>query len=311
MNKQICPDCGQEKEIGTRTGICKQCSARKSNAKYHKRPYVKLIDIDPSKRNKIRKTTKEEVKEERKEIKQSSNELYSEEIKEIVSKDIDYILKCNKINLPKNMNFGIAFEILNNTLKGISGITEYLKAEEEFNKLENDYRHSFESSKTKEEMEYWNQIYKCFLDKRREIKNVVSEFESGGYIFKKLSENKEFVKEFDEAYDVYKKIHDMNEKGQFRQKSESLIVKNSNSCIGKRSDTNYLGLSKYNVIIKPVTPNQQVFSRFTYAKTEKEAINNVLDFIKSIDYKISFKNPDGITVIKITNDSYEDSKEYL
>lgn len=208
------------------------------------------------------------------------------------------------------MMFDTAIEVLYNAIKGVNGISEYLKAEDMFNKLERDYKHCYENAKTQEKINFWGQAYKCLLDKRREIKVVISEYESGGFIFERMSKDKAFMEEFEQVYEVFKKIHEMNEKELYRQESDSQLVKNEDFCVGKKSETNRFGLSKYNVHIKSVNPKQESFSRCVYAKDEKGAIQEVLDFIKAINYKIPFKNPEGITVIKITDD-FEDSKEYL
>lgn len=308
MNKQICPDCGQEAEIGIRTGICKKCSARKANAKYQNKPYIKLIDSE----NKIvrRKTETKIVKEMEEE--NLETKLYSKEIEEAVDKDIDINLKARKVNLPKNMSFGIVFEIVYNVIHGIDNISEYLKAEDVFNKLENDYRHGYENAKTMEEFNYWSKLYRCLLDKRREIKNVVSEYEAGGYIFKELSNNKEFVDSFDKAYGTYKQVHEMNEKGQYRQRSESQIVKNSDFCIGKKNETTYLGQFKYLVLFKPVQQNIEPFRTIVYAKDEKDAIEQADKNKEKTNWKFPVKRPNGIEIIKLTSDYYDsEEKEYL
>ena len=268
MSKQICPDCGQEKELGVRTGICKQCSARKANAKYQNKPYIKIINSKNKRNPRKIKIVKDKKEDENVEFK-----LYSKKIEEEVQKDIDLNLKAKKVNLPKNMSFGIAFEVIYNAIHGIEGISEYIKAEDVFNKLENDYRHGYENAKTAESFDYWSKLYKCLLDKRRDIKTVISEYEAGGYIFKELADNKEFVKGFDSAYNTYKMVHEMNEKGQYRQRSESQIVKNSEFCIGKKTETTYSGLFKYLVLFKPIQPsNIEPFKTIVYAKDEKDAI---------------------------------------
>lgn len=318
---EICPDCGELKELGVRTGICRQCSVRKSNCAHRNVPYVALVDEDEiglkraSTRRKggsVTKTNKVKTNIEKSEIKGDSKELYSKETKKKVIDDITYNFKVNKIELPKNMNFDTAFKVLSCVLSGIANISEYLKAEDILNKLERDYKHLYESSKTKEEMISNSEIYKCFLDERRDVKTVISEYEAGGYIFKELADNKKFMDKFETANDFFQRVHKMNSEGLYRQESDSQIVKNADFCIGKKSETNRFGKSKYSVTIKPVTPNQDLFQRCVYAENEKEAINNVLDFIKKINYKIAFKNPDGITCVKLTSDNDSDNeKEYL
>lgn len=40
-----CPDCGMKVEKLNRSGICKPCAVRKTNAKYHNTPYVPLVRL--------------------------------------------------------------------------------------------------------------------------------------------------------------------------------------------------------------------------------------------------------------------------
>lgn len=309
----MCPDCGEEKELGPQTGICKRCSTRKSNCKHQGREYVKLKDVDPSKRVQRKTVTyTKRVNDETSFNKNETTKLYSKEIDEIVQKDIDFNLKSKNLKLPQSIDFGLAFTVLSNALDSANDIDKFFKAEEIFNDIENDYRHAYENAKTSEEFNYWSQVYKCFLDKRRQIKIVVSEFQSSGYIFKKLYEDNNFLLEFNTAYENYKNVHNFNEEGKYRQKSDSQIVKNADFCVGKKSETNYIGENKYNVLIRPNAPSsREPFKTTVYAKNEEIAKNKAIENMKKANYTMCYKR-DNITVIKINADSdFGSVKEYL
>ena len=298
----ICPDCGEEKELKPRAGICNQCYVRKANAKHRGKPYIKLIDDNRPVRRKRLDTNQ---------VHNDSNnlereELYSDEIKNQVREDIAYNLKLDKVNIDSNMNFELAFNVLESALNCNSYINNFFKAGDIFNRLESDYKHGIESAKTRSEKSYWQDLYSYLLDERRKIKRVISEYESGGYIFNNLHNDEKFMKEFEEAKTRFEKVHKMNDEGLYRQISNSKIVEKAGFCIGKKNDISRSGMSKWNVIVKSITPNIDPFSRVVWAYDEKEAIDNVLSFMKKVNWKFPFKNPEGITVRKLTLDSGEE-----
>lgn len=304
----ICPECGEEKEIGPRTGICKSCAHKKASAKYLAKKKSVTTTKEKDNLDSILRKELEEIDESKEIEKQKEKNLYSEEIIKLVKDDIEYNLKMKNISLPKGIDFKVPFQVLKTVLDNVNLINEYLNAEDIFNKLENDYRHGYEHAKTSEQFDYWSRVYKCFLDERRSIKNIISEFETGGYFFDKLAKDKDFMEQFNEAYNGFIAIRDMNERGTYRQVSDSKLVKNTDFCIGKKTETTHEGKYKYYVSIRPMNKNQAVFTRYAIAKSEQEAISEVLNFIKSINYQIRFRNPEDITVKRV---SFGSEKECL
>lgn len=299
----ICPDCGEEKELKPRAGICNQCYVRKANAKHRGKPYIRLIDDNRPVR---RRSSNVDQVHNNESNDSGEEELYSEDVINQVNEDINYNLKLENIDISSNMNFELAFNVLESALNCNDYISNFFKATDVFNRLESDYRHGIENARTRSEKTHWQDLYSYLLDERRKIKRVVSEYESGGYIFNKLRNNEEFMKEFEEAKMHFEGMHKMNTEGLYRQISNSKIVEKAGFCIGKKSGTSKSGQFKYNVHVKPNNKNIEPFSRVVWAYDEKEAINNVLSFMEKVNWKFPFKNPEGITVTKLTSDPGEE-----
>lgn len=303
-----CVDCLKEiddKEYYNKSdeGVCKKCRQRKSQIKYENKKfgtnkvYVPLRLKENTQSNK--KDSLISLKEGN-EIKNEDIELYSKEIEDRVTEDIKKVFNKNSINIKETdivplSIFMNMFEMLLDVKNGY--MNNYIKAEELFNMLERDYQHAFEDANTISIMEERSKMFKCLLDKRRNIKNINIQYSQVSRIIYEI---------IDKVPNILEKVRMSKEKlGNIIEKQEnhyyraeaSELIQEEDFCKGNKT-VERVGMKKYDVSI-PIfnygnnsTGIPYDFHRFVYAKDKIDAISQVKIFLSEKFPKCTYKSND-------------------
>lgn len=300
----ICKDCGIEKDTATkrRDGVirCKECAARMSNCKYHGREYIpKINETNTSKKKGIPriKHSKSELNKTSVETANVNNEQIltnMDEISKLVDKEIQSEYKKRNINLMSGIMFQQLFVLLDACLSNVKFIDDYYKAEQVFNKLQVDYNHAIEDSKTDESFLKFSKMLKVLLEKRRDIKDVIISYEQGGNFFSELKKDEEFMKKFTDAFTKQMQLDKVYNKDNYKVNISNEVLK-EDFAVGKKRD--YVK-RHWKVTVNSIERNVKPFIRDTFALSSSEAIDNVLKFIQGSEYKISYRRKD-IEVIEL------------
>ena len=156
-------------------GVCNKCRQKKSQIKYENKIFgtnkvyvpARLKQQPKRKSNAVKVTKKESISDE--------TVLYDKAVEKKVNADIQLVFE--KYGVKINENDKVPFNMFMNMLASLLDVkngfmNNYIKAEDVFNKMERDYQHAFEDSRTVSEMNERGQMFKCLLDKRRDVKNV-------------------------------------------------------------------------------------------------------------------------------------------
>ena len=294
----ICEDCGIDKSTASkrRDGVirCKECAARLSNCKYLGKEYIRKIDVvnnekqDVKPTNEINKLTSDES------INNESILDNMDDINKLVDKEIQSEYKKRNINLVNGVAFQQLFILLNACLSNIKFIDDYYKAEQVFNKLQVDYNHAIEDSKTDESFLKFSKMLKALLEKRRDVKDVIISYEQGGNFFSELKNNEEFMKKFTDAFTKQMQLDKVYNKDNYKVNISNEVLK-EDFAVGKKRD--YVK-RHWRVTVNSIERNQKPFVRDTFALSSSEAIDNVLKFIQGSEYKISYRRKD-VEVIEL------------
>lgn len=320
----VCNHCGMEVETyqSKKEKICKQCYQRKVNCKNRNIEYIKVLDLPENEREKVmnrRKGGARKITKKKSEIIKSNNMKVQNVIeqKEVVMKDILNTFEANNAQWPSEYTSIIPiFKQLNLLLHNYIDI--YFVAEDLLNKLEADYMHAKEyysnlyskniSIMSSEELkeindkkQLWEDRHNALLEIRRNIKNVIMEYNNGGSLFTHLSKDEQFMRMFEDNYNRILKIEDVLKDGSYKARA-SALVENEEFCTGKK---NYISpnKSRYQVTIKTMyrgVRNKTDFTRTVFAINEDEAIKQVIDYIETNRNKFKFTyTKNDITVIKL------------
>lgn len=314
----ICDHCGEEVEKYENKSkhICKQCYARMMNANSRNLPYIKLIDLSKEEKEKVlamRKAHKNQnrKKKEKTITKEKEIILSKNPEKEIVLNEVVETFKEHNIDYPlENTSIIPIFKMMKKLLDNY--ISPYLVGEDLMNKLEADYRHAkeyystmYSNSKTKEEREKylkskttWENRHNAILELRRDIKNVLAEYSQGGVLFTELSKDEAFMEKFNVYYDGLMALEESIEEKHYRAELSKLVADDPEFCLGIKTEVNFEGKSKYEVIIKThYGKSTSIFTRMPMASSEEEAKQIAYDFIKSNPDKFKFTFFDKETVV--------------
>lgn len=305
MKMKICKDCECEVTEVNKKGICKPCQTRISNMKHRNKQYIplkKLKNIDINEYNKVMNRRKDLAKPTDVKIINTSKNSEIKELlnqKELVKKDIEDTFNSKKAVVPKDYTSILpVFEQLKVLLTNY--IDKYKIAEDIFNKMEIDYRHAVEKFSTayrdcllndtdkdlleelKHKKELWETRYSILLDERRDIKNVIIEYDKAGYLFSELSKDTIFMTKFDECYKVLNGLTSYLNVGNYKVETSSLVAKEDFVIGVKQNSNSNIGKDLYQVIVKTSKLNYNEKSEFTrsyYATSEDDAIKQAKKFV--------------------------------
>lgn len=305
-----CTDCLTEiddKEYYNKSneGVCKKCRQRMSQIKYENKKfgtnkeYVPLRlkkECAPRKSNAVKITKKRKVAD--------NTVLYSKEVEKKVNDDIKKVFEKNNITIKDNdiIPLSMFVNMLETLLDVKNGyMNNYIKAEDLFNMLERDYQHAFEDADTVERMAERSQMFKCLLDKRRNVKNINAQYNQ---ISRVIYEILDKVPDILNKVSISKgKLADIIEKqeGHYYKAEMSELIQEESFCRGTKSPRG-LGMKKYDVSV-PIfnygnnsTGIPYDFHRFAYAKDKIDAINQVKAFLSEKFPKCTYKSNDFLAV---------------
>lgn len=323
-----CVDCLSEiddKEYYNRSceGVCKKCRQKRAQIKYENKKNGTNKEYVPArlktKTRAKRKTTtiaKKRTSPVIKKVEEDKSKLYGKEIEEKVNKDITSIFSTYGVEIKANdrlpfLIFMNMFESLLDVKNGF--MRSYLKAEELFNKMERDYQHAFEDAKTIEEMDERGKMFRCFLDKRRDVKNINIQYEQISRILYEIN---------DQIPDILDKVHLSTEKlADLVDKQEkhcykaevSELVQEADFCTGSKSIGKY-GMKKYDVSVPLFNYGNNCtgipfdFHRFAYARNEEDAIGQIKAFLLEKFPTCTYK-PNDFLAVELFDDIVTTGKE--
>lgn len=313
--------------------ICKQCYSRMMNANNRGIEYIKIKDLPEDKRNSIlkrreshknsnRNSNKQADKADKvvKSIKINKNANLDFTIeKNIVLEDIKKAMTNNNIDFPLEVNsITPTFKMLKALLDGYNSyIKDFLDAENILNRMEIDYKHakehytslyidnisnlnSKEAKELEEKKKIWEERHNILLNYRRDIKNVIAEYNSAGVFIQDLANDKSFMEKFNTYYNKLMTTYSIVSDGVYKAEVSSL-VESEDFCLGYKN-INY-NKRRYNVIIKTqYLGNFSTFNRIVVADNEEEAKQQVINFIESRpeQFRFTWKSND-ITVQELSN----------
>lgn len=303
-----CIDCLKEiddKEYYNKNdeGVCKKCRQRKSQIKYENKKFGTNKVYIPLR---LKKATTKRKKDSVSITNKATDEtrLYSKEIENKVNDDIKKVFDKYGINIKENdaaplSVFMNMFETLLDVKNGY--MNNYIKAEDLFNMLERDYQHAFEDANTTSKMEERSKMFRCLLDKRRNVKNINIQYSQISRIIYEI---------IDKIPDILDKVHSSNEKlkdiiekqeGHYYRAEMSELIQEEDFCKGNKPVGKF-GMKKYDVSVPIFNYGNNSagipydFHRFAYAKDETDAINQVKAFLSEKFPKCTYKPNDFLAV---------------
>ena len=310
-----CNDCLKEideKEYYNKSneGVCKKCRQRMSQVKYENKKFGTNKEYVPlkmkagytPKQNTVKRTRI--VKSEKQADSTDSKVLYSKEIEKKVGEDIQKTFAKHNITIKDNdvVPLIMFMEMLETLLDVKNGyMNNYIKAEDLFNMLERDYQHAFEDSKTIGEMNERGQMFKCLLDKRRNVKNVNIQYtQISRVIYEIIDRIPDILPKVRQAKDRLADVLDKQESHYYRAEMSELIQAEE-FCRGVKP-VGKAGVTKYDVSV-PIFNygNNRAgipydFHRYAYAVNEEDAINQVKAFLKEKFPNCTYKPNDFLAV---------------
>lgn len=302
-----CKDCLREiskKEYFNRNneGICKKCRQRMSQIKYENKKFGTNKKYVPLRLKHSGRTLEKNQKETT--IEKDNSLLYSKAIEKKVAQDIEntfqkYNIKINENDLVPFTAFIDMFSALLDVEKGY--MSNYLKAEDIFNMLERDYQHAFEDSKTIMEMNERSQMFKCLLDKRRNVKNINIRYSQvSRIIYEILEKIPDIQKKVETAKENLNSVITTQEEHYYKAEMSELIQQ-EDFCKGAKSTTAGK-MIKFDVSVPLFNYGKNRagipydFHRFIYANTQEEAINIVKKFLQDKFSSCTYKDNDFLAV---------------
>lgn len=303
-----CVDCLKEiddKEYYNKSdeGVCKKCRQRKSQIKYENKKFgTNKVYVPLRLKKTTTKRKKNAVSVKNEQI--DDTKLYGKEIENKVNGDIKKVFDKYGISIKENdavplQMFMNMFETLLDVRNGY--MNNYIKAEDLFNMLERDYQHAFEDADTVSKMEERSKMFKCLLDRRRNVKNINIQYNQISRIIYEI---------LDKIPDMLEKVHISNEKlEEIIKKQEehyyraemSELVQEEDFCKGNKSVGKF-GMKKYDVSVPIFNYGNNSagipydFHRFAYAKDKIDAINQVKAFLTEKFPKCTYKSNDFLAV---------------
>lgn len=318
-----CKDCLKEiddKEYYNRSleGVCKKCRQKISQIKYENKKFGTNKEYIPSrlKDNNTKKIVSRQTNKvvaNTKIIETKEERIYSKEIENRVLQDIDNTFKNNKvfIDSQKLPPFNVFMDMFCSLIDIENGyMSEYMKAEDIFNRMETDYRHAYEDANTNAIFNERSQMYRCLLDKRRTVKNGLGQYSK---IIRMLQE---IVQGTPDILDKAKQskinldeIIKMQENHSYKIESSELIA-SLDFCTGRKEVVNEY--AKYLVTV-PVynlygNTGRTEFQRAFFANSPEEAKQMTIDFLKVKFPKVTYK-PVDIIATKVIESDEEESVE--
>lgn len=319
-----CTDCLEEiddKEYYNKSyeGVCKKCRQRISQIKYENKKFGTNKEYIPIRlKNGKSAPVKKASSINEKKITSDETKLYGKDIEDKVSADIKQIFEKQNIIIKDNdmVPLTMFMEMLETLLDVKNGyMNNYIKAEDLFNMLERDYQHSFEDAKTLKEMDERGKMFKCLLDRRRNVKNINAQYNQISRVIYEI---------IDKMPDILDKVHIAKERlldvvkkqDEHYYKAEvSELVQEEDFCRGTKSLGRF-GMKKYDVSV-PVfnygnncTGIPYDFHRFAYANNETDAINQVKAFLAEKLPKCTYK-PNDFIAVELYEDITTTAKECL
>lgn len=308
---ELCTHCGQIiEEYGRKKDkVCKRCYNRIVNCKSRGVKYVKIVDMSAEEQKKY---INDKIKENKNVISENFTKDGIEDANysknsDLVNNDIKQCLSSKGIKFPLEFNSLVpVFSILKSTLENYSTyIKDFLNAEDILNRMELDYKHAkehysslynemkdnpevsyLEKEKVWERKNDWEDRHNILLAYRREIKNIIAEYNKGGQFFIDLANDKEFMKLFNDYYNNLTRISEYISDGNYKAEV-SRLVESEDFCLGFKN--NFENKSRYNVYIKTrYNGSVSGFNRIVYAENEEDAKQQVIDFIDSNRDKFRF-----------------------
>lgn len=305
-----CNDCLKEideKEYYNRSneGVCLKCRHKIAQIKYLNKKNNTNIEYIPKRleeKNKTRKRTNNKVVQNKVEEK-----LYSKEIEDKVLSDINNTFENNKISInfqeiPPFALFIDMFCSLINIDKGY--MAECIRAEDIFNKLERDYQHAYEESKTIEILWERTQMFKCLLDQRRTLKDNLVQYNKILRLLQEIVENVPNVLEkAKESKIELEKVIEI-QKNNIYKFEESELIGEEDFCNGKKMKSKKL--SKYDVTVPLFNyygnGSPYLFQRYFLASSVEEAKQNAVKFLQTKFPNCSYKTTDILASIVENNE---------
>lgn len=305
-----CKDCLKEiddKEYYNKSneGVCKKCRQRMSQVKYENKKFGTNKEYVPLRLKKGYAPRKASaVKTEKKEESVDNTVLYSKEIEKKVNEDIKKVFDKNNITIKDNdiIPLSMFMDMFGTLLDVKNGyMNNYIKAEDLFNMLERDYQHAFEDADTVEKMIERGQMFKCLLDKRRNVKNINIQYNQISRIIYEI---------LDKVPDILNKVNISKEKladaiekqeSHYYRAEMSELIQEENFCRGIKPVGKF-GMKKYDVSVPIFNYGNNSagipydFHRFAYAKDKIDAINQVKAFLSEKFPKCTYKSNDFLAV---------------
>ena len=311
-----CNDCLKEideKEYYNKSneGVCRKCRQRMSQVKYENKKFGTNKEYVPLKmkagyspKQTATKRVARTVKTKSETESVNNSVLYSKEIEKKVGEDIQRTFAKHNITIKDNdvVPLIMFMEMLETLLDVKNGyMNNYIKAEDLFNMLERDYQHAFEDSKTVIEMNERGQMFKCLLDKRRNVKNVNIQYtQISRVIYEIIDKIPDILPKVRQAKERLTDALDKQESHYYRAEMSELI-QGEEFCRGVKS-VGKAGVTKYDVSV-PIFNygNNRAgipydFHRYAYATSEEDAINQVKAFLKEKFPNCTYKPNDFLAV---------------
>lgn len=304
-----CVDCLKEipdNEYYNRSdeGVCKKCRQKKSQIKYENKKFGTNKVYVPARLKQQPKRKSNAVKVTKKETISDETVLYDKSVEKKVNEDIQLVF--GKYGVKINENDKVPFNIFMNMLASLLDVkngfmNNYIKAEDVFNKMERDYQHAFEDSRTVSEMNERGQMFKCLLDKRRDVKNVNIQYEKISRIIYEIVDKVPSV--LDKVNMATEQLEDIMKKQEdhYYRAEMSELIQQEDFCRGTKI-VGKAGMTKYDVSVPLFNfgnNNAGIpydFHRYAYATSKEDAIEQVKGFLKEKFAKCTYKPNDFLAV---------------
>ena len=315
-----CKDCLSEisdKEYYNKSdeGVCKKCRQRKSQIKYENKKFGTNKEYVPLRlKHKVeRKSSAPKVVKE----KDDETKLYGKDIEKKVNNDIQAVFNQYGVEIKDNdrLPFLIFMNMFNSLLDIKNGfMSNYIKAEDIFNNMERDYQHAFEDSKTVSEMDERSKMFKCLLDKRRNVKNINIQYEQISRIIYEIIDKIPNI--VDKVNISIERLTDIIQKQEdhYYKAEVSELIQQADFCKGTKP-FGKAGAIKYDVSVPLFNfGNNRAgipydFHRYAYGKNQQEAIDTVKAFISKKLPKCTYKPNDFLAVELYEDIVSQDSQE--
>lgn len=293
-----CKDCLKEissKEYNNKSakGVCRKCRQRMAQIKYQNKKNGTNKEYVPLRLKEESAKTIALIKDEKEE------RIYGKEIENKVIEDIEKTFEKNKISINSQElpPFSIFMDMFCSLIDIENGyMSEYIKAEDVFNKMERDYQHAYEEAETLDIFDERSKMFRCLLDKRRTVKNGLGQYKT---MFRLLQEivqaMPDVLQKALQARENLTKTTEYQKNHSYKVEASELIADQGFAIMNKEMSSEN---SKYSATVPLMNyygnGSPYPFQRFIDAKNEEEARKKVVEFLKTKFPNCPYKSIDLI-----------------